>query len=137
MRLLTVKAYNSAGQCICLLTNFGSRCFTTSPRQHTMAYFHLSRAPVGYKRTYGNPVSQVIQGFARFVRKESKTMRSGTVSVIESRGAASIVDKVLFIFSSTILDHSEDFEREFMEEVNTLVIKKLKSSVNGQCIPRN
>ena len=49
-------------------------------------------------------------------------MRSGTASVIESRGAASIVDKVLFISSSTILDHSEDCERDLMEEVHTLVI---------------
>ena len=39
-------------------------------------------------------------------------MRSGTALVIESRVAALMVDKVLFIFSSTILDYSEDFERE-------------------------
>ena len=72
-----------------------------------------------------HPVNQLVQGFARCVRGEAKSLRFITASLDSSRGAASMIDKILLIYRSVILDPSEDYEREFVEKDDMLLINRV------------
>ena len=63
-----------------------------------------------------DPAKQLVQGFARCVREENKSLRFITASLDTSRGVPSVVDKILLVYKSSVLDTSEIFEREFLEK---------------------
>ena len=76
-----------------------------------------------------DPANQLVQGFARCIREENKGLRFITVSLDNSKGIASMVDKITLIYRSTILDASEDFEREFVEQNDMLLINRVIEAV--------
>ena len=76
-----------------------------------------------------NPASQLVQGFARCIREENKGLRLITASLDTSKGIASLVHKITLIYGSAILDAPENFEQEFVEENDILLINRVIEAV--------
>ena len=71
------------------------------------------------------PNSQLVQGFARCIREESKGLRLVTLSLDVTKGSASIVEKILLIYRDTMLDGSDIYEREYVERNDMLSINRM------------
>ena len=73
----------------------------------------------------GESNSQSVQGFARCIREELKDLRLVTLSLDVTKGLASIVEKILLIYRDTMLDVSDNYEREYVEEKDMLSINRM------------
>ena len=71
-----------------------------------------------------NPENQLVQGFARCIREESKGLKFITASLDISKGFASLVDKISLIYRNAMLA-SEDGDLEYVEKNDMLFTNRL------------
>ena len=77
-----------------------------------------------------DPANHLIQGFARCIRDENKTLRFITASLDRSRGLDSMIDKIMLVYRSAISDSAENFEREFGEKDGVILINRVVEADN-------
>lgn len=72
-----------------------------------------------------DPTNQMVQGFARCVREETKMLKFVTLSLESSEGIPSITESILQAYRGTMLSNVESYEREFVAKNGMLWINRV------------